>query len=61
MSQSKSVMNIDVEARRKSPTQTTVEVRDFKLTVDEPEEMGGANEGPNPSNTCWRHRRGVSM
>ena len=22
--------------------------RDFELTVDEPEEMGGSNEGPNP-------------
>jgi uncharacterized OsmC-like protein len=48
MSQPESVMNIDVEARRESPTQTTVAVRDFELTVDEPEGMGGTNEGPNP-------------
>ena len=48
MSQPESVMSIDVEARRGSPTQTTVAVRDFELTVDEPEGMGGANEGPNP-------------
>lgn len=39
---------MNVEAQRESATQTTVEVRDFELTVDEPEEMGGQNEGPNP-------------
>lgn len=48
ISQPESTMNIDVEARRESPTKTTVAVRDFELTVDEPEGMGGSNEGPNP-------------
>ena len=61
MSQPESVMNIDVEARRESATRTTVAVRDFELMVDEPEEMDGTNEGPNPSNICWRRRQGVSM
>jgi uncharacterized OsmC-like protein len=48
MSESESQLTVDVEAYRKSPTRTTVEARDFERTVDEPEEMGGANEGPNP-------------
>lgn len=39
---------MNVEAQRESATQTTVEVRDFELTVDESEEMGGQNEGPTP-------------
>lgn len=47
-SDSGNLMTVDVEAKRESPTRTTVEVRDFDLTVDEPEEMGGQNEGPNP-------------
>jgi uncharacterized OsmC-like protein len=41
-------MTIAVEANRENPTQTTVEARGFELTVDEPEDMGGTNEGPNP-------------
>lgn len=48
MNESESQLTVDVEARRESPTRTTVEARDFERTVDEPEEMGGANEGPNP-------------
>ena len=48
MSDSKSELTIDINAQRESPTQTTVETRGFELTVDEPEEMGGTNEGPNP-------------
>lgn len=48
MGESENLMTVSVEAQRESATQTTVEVRDFNLTVDESEEMGGQNEGPNP-------------
>lgn len=48
MSESTSLETISVEAQRESATRTTVKLRDFELTVDEPEEMGGQNEGPNP-------------
>lgn len=42
------VLPVEVEANRESPTRTTVEARDFELVVDEPDDMGGTNEGPNP-------------
>lgn len=48
MSDSENVMTVDVEAQSETATRTTVEVRDFELTVDEPEAMGGQDEGPNP-------------
>lgn len=48
MSQSENITTIGVEAHRESETRTTVSVRDFELTIDEPEEMSGTNEGPNP-------------
>lgn len=48
MSDSESRMTVEVDAARETPTRTTVEARDFELTIDEPEEMGGSNEGPNP-------------
>lgn len=48
MSDPGNVIPVEVEAERESPTRSTVEVRDFELVVYEPEDMGGANEGPNP-------------
>ncbi len=48
MSDSDDVIPVEVEAERENPTKSTVEARDFELVVDEPEEMGGADEGPNP-------------
>lgn len=48
MSDSENIIPVEVEAERESPTKSTVEVRDFELVVDEPEEMGGTDEGPNP-------------
>lgn len=48
MSDSENAMTVDIEANRDSPTKTTVEAREFALTVDEPQEMGGSNDGPNP-------------
>lgn len=48
MSGPKSQLTIDITALRESPTRTSVETRGFELTVDEPEEMGGTDDGPNP-------------
>lgn len=48
MSESETVIPVEVVAERESPTRSTIEARDFELVVDEPEEMGGADEGPNP-------------
>ena len=48
MSDGENVIPVEVEAEREGPTRSTIEARDFELVVDEPEEMGGSNEGPNP-------------
>lgn len=48
MSDSEKLMTIAVEGDREAETRTTVEARGFDLTVDEPADMGGTNEGPNP-------------
>lgn len=37
-----------VSARSESETRTTVSAREFEFTVDEPAELDGTNEGPNP-------------
>jgi uncharacterized OsmC-like protein len=37
-----------VKARSENPTKTVVEARGFKIILDEPEDLGGNNEGPNP-------------
>lgn len=48
MSDSDATIPVAVEAERESPTKSTVAVRDFELVVDEPEQMGGSNDGANP-------------
>lgn len=48
MSESETIIPVEVEAERESPTKSTIQARDFELVVDEPEDMGGANDGPNP-------------
>lgn len=48
MSESESVIPVEVEAQRETPTKSTITARDFELVVDEPEELGGNDEGPNP-------------
>ncbi|PLV56745.1 OsmC family protein [Thermotoga sp. SG1] len=37
-----------VSAISESPTKTSVRVRNFTVIVDEPEKLGGTDEGPNP-------------
>ena len=48
MSESENVIPVEVEAERETPTKSTVAARDFELTVDEPEELGGDDDGLNP-------------
>lgn len=48
MSDSETLMTIAVEGDREADTRTSVDARGFDLTVDEPTDMGGTNEGPNP-------------
>ncbi len=48
MSDSENIIPVEIEAARESPTKSTVDVREFELVVDESEEMGGTDEGPNP-------------
>ncbi len=33
---------------KKSGFESKVKIRDFTITIDEPEKIGGANKGPNP-------------
>jgi uncharacterized OsmC-like protein len=49
----KGVVNIPmdkfaVKARSENPTKTVAEARGFNIILDEPEDLGGTNEGPNP-------------
>ena len=37
-----------VSARADTATKTTVETRGFEFVIDEPEELGGSDEAPNP-------------
>lgn len=48
MSEASDLPTFSVEARDESVTKTTVEARGFEMTVDEPENMGGTDDGPNP-------------
>lgn len=48
MSDTEDLPSFGVEGQKESPTKTTVTVRDFELVVDEPENLGGTDDGPNP-------------
>jgi len=48
MSESTNTHQFSITATGDSETKTTVSVRDFEFVVDEPAELGGTNEGPNP-------------
>ncbi len=37
-----------VKAHSENPTKTVVKARRFQLVIDEPEDLGGTNEGANP-------------
>lgn len=42
------VLNFDAKAKSENPTKTVVNTGGFTLTVDEPESLGGTNDGANP-------------
>jgi uncharacterized OsmC-like protein len=48
MSDTSELPSMRVEAESESETRTSVTARDFEITVDEPESMGGSDDGPNP-------------
>ncbi|WP_298364400.1 OsmC family protein [uncultured Lutibacter sp.] len=37
-----------VQAHSENPTKTVVKARNFEIVIDEPESLGGTNEGANP-------------
>ena len=42
------MLKFSVKAKSENPTKTVVETRGFTVTIDEPENLGGTNHGPNP-------------
>jgi len=43
-----SILKFSVKAKSENSTKTVVEARGFKITIDEPENLGGTNGGANP-------------
>ncbi len=41
-------INFNVESTTKSGSQSEVQVRQFKVLIDEPSQLGGTDEAPNP-------------
>ncbi len=37
-----------VKSKSENPTKTVVKARSFEMVIDEPENLGGTNTGPNP-------------
>lgn len=48
VSETDQLQRFAVSASAESETKTTVEARDFEFVVDEPAELGGTDDGPNP-------------
>ncbi len=42
------LLNFSIKSKSTSPARTEIETRGFKLIVDEPVELGGTNNAPNP-------------
>lgn len=41
-------LKFKIQAQSENPTKTVVKARGFKIVLDEPESLGGTNEGANP-------------
>jgi len=41
-------MKVSIDAKSTNPTQVEVNAGSFKFIIDEPKQLGGTNEGPNP-------------
>lgn len=48
MSETDHLKQFSISAESKNETKTHVTARDFEFFVDEPEALGGTNDGPNP-------------
>jgi uncharacterized OsmC-like protein len=48
MSETEDLPSFSVAGQRENPTKTSISTRDFELVVDEPENMGGTDDGPTP-------------
>ena len=42
------LMKARVEAKSENPTRTVIKAGKFQMIIDEPENMGGTNQGPSP-------------
>ena len=42
------LLNFSINGDNKNPTKFVANARNFKVIVDEPAELGGTNDGPNP-------------
>jgi len=42
------LLKFSIKAKSENSTKTVVEARGFKMTIDEPETLGGTNAGANP-------------
>jgi uncharacterized OsmC-like protein len=41
-------LRFSINSKSETPARTEIETRGFKLIVDEPAELGGTNQAPNP-------------
>ncbi len=42
------LVKFSIKAKSENPTKTTISVRNFNFVVDEPQNLGGTDHGPNP-------------
>jgi uncharacterized OsmC-like protein len=42
------LLKFSIQSKSTSPARTEITTRGFKLVVDEPQELGGTNDAPNP-------------
>lgn len=42
------LLKFSIQSKSTSPARTEIATRGFKLVVDEPQELGGTNDAPNP-------------
>ena len=43
-----SLLKFSIQSKSETPARTEIETRGFKLIIDEPAELGGTNQAPNP-------------
>ncbi|MFP3871591.1 MAG: OsmC family protein [Candidatus Aenigmatarchaeota archaeon] len=48
MGEKRGLKRYRAELQKKGGFESEVKIRDFSITIDEPEDIGGTNKGPNP-------------